>query len=131
MLALSSASPPYACVVDVHSCVVALETSCGRAGVVEWDVEGREPSRPNCGRGGSGGGVPSLDGSDSALADGLRERLWMMFSVGLVKAGGVCCRCAASSPAADLGDPWLLCCVGVVAAFPVSSIKAVVTWPGN
>lgn len=132
--------------LEVESCVVALETSCGLAGAVEWDVEGRELSSPNCGRGGRGGGVPSLDGRDSALADALRDRLWIMFRVGFVKDG--CCCSDGCCRAAE--EALLLCCVGVVGglcevpAASASSITAVmvdcrqdrdvgfaVTWPDN
>lgn len=107
--------------------VVGLETSCGLAGVDERDEPDAGPtlSKPGCGRGGSGGGVPSLDGTESALADALRDRPWMMFKVGFAKLAVL-----------DCGEAWL-CCVGVVgglcvgdtapegSAFPGSSIKAV------
>ena len=59
--------------------MVALETSWGREGAVEWDVPGRE-SNPSCGRGGSGGGVPSPDAME--LSDVLREKLRIIFRVG-------------------------------------------------
>jgi hypothetical protein len=77
----ASESVAKACVCATDSCVVALETSCGREGAVEWDVPGRESS-PSCGRGGSGGGVPSIDAME--LFDVLREKLRIMFRVGFV-----------------------------------------------
>jgi hypothetical protein len=53
------------------SCVVAFETSCGRDGcrAIECEDAGREEKMgtPSCGRGGSGGGVPSLDGEVAPL----------------------------------------------------------------
>lgn len=58
-------------------------------GAVECEVEGRESSKPTFfGRGGSGGGVPSLDIDDTPLVDVLREVLCIMFIVGLAKS---CC----------------------------------------
>lgn len=72
-------------------CVVALETSCGRDGarLTECDDVGRveRDGMLSCGRGGSGGGVPSLDGEVAPLHEGLREALPMMLSVGLAKSG--------------------------------------------
>ena len=63
-----------------------MDTSCGREGAVECAVEGRE-SR-NIGRGGRGGGVPSLDGArdDTLLADVRLEKLCIMLIVGLAKS---------------------------------------------
>lgn len=71
-----------------ESCVVALDTSCGLDGAlrIEWDVEGRGLMNPSCGRGGSGGGVPSLEGAMTLLAEALRDRLFIMFSVGFAKS---------------------------------------------
>lgn len=52
----------YVCVSVYDSCVVALEARAGRIGLNEWDVDGRDPSKSTFfGRGGKGGGVPSLD----------------------------------------------------------------------
>jgi hypothetical protein len=100
------ASVAKACVFATESCVVALETSCGLDGAVEWDVPGRE-SNPSCGRGGSGGGVPSFDAIE--LPDALREKLRIIFRVGFAKS------CASmGSPFFDLKDALLLFCVGVV-----------------
>jgi hypothetical protein len=119
-----------ACVFATDSCVVALETSCGLVGAVEWDVPGRE-SKPSCGRGGSGGGVSSTDAIE--LSDALREYLRIMLNVGFANS------CASmGSPVFDLKDALLLSCVGVVgelcpsevgvwgSAFAVSSIKTAV-----
>ena len=53
---------------------------------MEWAVEGRELATASCGRGGSGGGVPSLEGKE--LADVLREKVRIIFSVGFAKS---CC----------------------------------------
>jgi hypothetical protein len=85
----------YVCVSVYESCVVALDTSCGLAGAVECAVAGLESGKPRFrGRGGSGGGVSSLDTEDKALVDVLRERLCIMLIVGLVNS---CCPlCAAS-----------------------------------
>jgi hypothetical protein len=60
--------------------------SCGRAGAlcIEWAVEGLELS--TCGRGGSGGGVPSRDGKEMLLDDVVHEALFIMLSVGLAKS---------------------------------------------
>jgi hypothetical protein len=45
-----------------ESCVVALEARVGRIELGEWDVDGRDESNSRFfGRGGKGGGVPSLD----------------------------------------------------------------------
>jgi hypothetical protein len=63
--------------------------SCGLEGALcrvcrEWAVDGLELT--SCGRGGSGGGVPSLDGCVTLLEDAVREALFMMFSVGFAKS---------------------------------------------
>jgi hypothetical protein len=70
-------STPKACPLLRESWVVALEMSCGLDGALcmEWDVDGRAWTYPSCGRGGSGGGVPSRDGVESALVEALRDRL--------------------------------------------------------
>jgi hypothetical protein len=99
-------STAYAWVFWAERWVVALEKSCGLVGAVECDVEGRE-SRPSCGRGGSGGGVSSLDTSE--LVDVLREILCIMLSVGFAKS---CC--SIWSAFFELRETLLLCCVGVV-----------------
>lgn len=112
---------------------MALETSCGRDGarLTECEDVGRDESvgTPSCGRGGSGGGVPSLDGEVVPLYDGLREALPMMLSVGLAKS---CCStpslfCDASSTVgaedsfgASFGDGWL-----GGSAFPDSDMEEV------
>jgi hypothetical protein len=126
----SFVSVANACVLATESCVVALERSCGLADAVECDVEGRE-SRPSAGRGGSGGGVSSLDSSEST--DVLREKFRIILRVGLAKS---CC--SIGSPVVDLAEALLLFCVGVVgelgpsavgvwgSAFPVSAIKTAV-----
>jgi hypothetical protein len=84
----------------------------------------------NCGRGGSGGGVPSLDGEVEVVAplvlyEGLREDealRAMMLSVGLAKSS-----CSTRSPSPSfagvgaspsLGDGWLC-----GAAFPDSDME--------
>jgi hypothetical protein len=89
---------------------------------MEWDV---------LGRGGSGGGDPSLDANE--LSDALREKLRIMLRVGFAKS---CC--SLCCPFFDSEDALLLFCVGVVgelcpsevgvwgSAFPVSSIKIAV-----
>lgn len=113
---------------------MALETRCGRDGDfrIEWEVEGRGLRNPSCGRGGSGGGVPSLDGATTLLAEALRDMLLMMLSVGFAKS------CCETFLAAFLKDALLLSCVGVEgalsgeaapsgSALPVSGIKTVVT----
>ena len=127
----SRESLPKACVLVTESCVVALETSCGREGALltECDDAGRDVKvgTPSCGRGGSGGGVPSLDGVVVPLYEGLREALPIMLNVGLAKS---CCSTpsaffVASSMAAvvgsfgaSFGDGWL-----VGSAFPDSGIE--------
>lgn len=79
----------YICVLVYDSCVVAFETSCGRAVVVECAVDGRDPRKlAFFGRGGSGGGVPSLDSEDSELYEVFREALCIMLIVGLMKSRG-------------------------------------------
>jgi hypothetical protein len=117
-------------VVATDSCVVALDTSWGLEGDVEWDVPGRE-GNPSCGRGGSGGGVPSTEAIE--FSDALREYLRIIFSVGFAKPCD-----SMRSPFFDRKDASLLSCVGVVgelcpseagvwgSACPVSSIKIVV-----
>jgi hypothetical protein len=77
------------------------------------DVDGREGSRPSWGRGGRGGGVPSLDGSERQLAEDFREREWIIFRVGLVKA---CCW-----PCSTLVPVLLLCRAGVADALEPSA----------
>ena len=100
--------------------MVALETSCGRDGAraIECDDVGRDEDAgtASCGRGGSGGGEPSLDGEETPLCEGLRDALPIMLSVVLAKS---CCSTrsaffGASSIAgvvrlfgASLGDGWL------------------------
>ena len=74
-----------------ESCVVALDTSRGLLGVTECEVEGRESRKPRFGRGGSGGGVPSLDipdASDNSEVDFFLDKLLIMLMVGLAKS---CC----------------------------------------
>lgn len=74
-----------------ESWVVAWETKRGLPVVTECEVEGRESRRPRFGRGGSGGGVPSLDtaeASDSPDAEGLRDRLFIILIVGFAKPCG-------------------------------------------
>jgi hypothetical protein len=101
---------------------------------IECEVEGRELRNPSCGRGGSGGGVPSLDGDEVPLVELRREALLMMFSVGFAKS---CC----STRFALFAEALLLFCVGVEgalvagdgtpsgSALPVSGIKTVVAVP--
>jgi hypothetical protein len=114
----SRESLPKACVLVTESCVVAFETSCGRAGVTECDDEGRDvkAGTPSCGRGGSGGGVLSLEGEDMPLYEGLREALPIMPSVGLAKSccstrsaffGASSTACVVGSFGASLVDGWL------------------------
>lgn len=100
---------------------MGLESNWGRDGALEWAsewaVEGRELSVSSRGRGGSGGGDSSWDASE--LAEALREKLWMMFSVGLAKSrastwSGVFVAVAAAAS--------LLCWVGVVGALPCSEV---------
>ena len=81
-------SVPKAWPLLSESWVVALETSCGREGVlrIECEVDGRELRNPSCGRGGSGGGVPSREGVEMPLTEALRDMLFMMFSVGFAKS---------------------------------------------
>jgi hypothetical protein len=124
------ASVAKACVLATDNWVVALETSCGLVGAVEWDVPGRE-RKPSCGRGGSGGGVSPTDAIE--VSDALREYLRIIFRVGFAKSCD-----SMRSPVFDLQDALLLSCVGVVgelcpleagvwgSAFPVSSIKIAV-----
>lgn len=117
-----------------ESCVVALETSCGRDGAraIECDDVGRDEKAgmPSCGRGGSGGGVPSLDGEETPLYEGLRDALPIMLNVGLAKSCGCTqsASCGASSIAgeadlssASLGGGWL-----GGSAFPVSDMERIV-----
>lgn len=106
---------PRVCEVAYESCVVGLERSCGRAGAMEWAVEGRELETPKCGRGGSGGGASSCDATE--LADVLRGKLRMMSSVGLAKS------CDSIWPAlVEVVEALLLFCVGVVGTLPCSSV---------
>lgn len=73
------------------SFVVALDTSRGLLGAKECEVEGREAGSSRFGRGGSGGGVPSLDTaevSDRAEDDAFLDRVLIMLIVGLAKS---CC----------------------------------------
>lgn len=118
----------------MESCVVAFESSCGLEGarLIECEDVGRDErvGTPNCGRGGSGGGVPSLDGEVAPLYEGLREALPMMLSVGLAKS---CCSTPSAffgassttgvvgSFGASLGDGWLC-----GSAFPDSDMEEVV-----
>ena len=74
---------------------------------IEWDVEGRGLSNPSCGRGGSGGGVPSLDGAITLLAEALRDMLFIMLSVGFAKS------CLETPWSTFFADALLLACVGV------------------
>jgi hypothetical protein len=118
----------WAWVLVMESCVVALETSCGRDGarLTECDDGGRDECTPscNCGRGGSGGGVPSLDGEVEVVAplvlyEGLREDealRAMMLSVGLAKSS--CSSFAGVGGSPSLGDGWLC-----GAAFPDSDME--------
>jgi len=98
-------SPPHVCELAYETCVVALDRSCGRVGaikrVVEWDVDGREVSAPS-GRGGSGGGVPSHDGSE--LVDVRRDRACIRPRAELARKSRV---------SVD-DEPWRLFCVGGV-----------------
>jgi hypothetical protein len=75
-----------------ESWVVALETRFGLPMRTECDVEGRDSRRPRLGRGGSGGGVPSLDtvaeAWDKPDVDGFLDRLSITLSVGFAKS---CC----------------------------------------
>lgn len=100
---------------------------------MECDVDGREERKPSCGRGGSGGGVPSLDGDDTPLTEALRETLCIMFSVGLAKS---CC----STLSAFCTEALLFCgdvdkalfggeACPSASALPVSGIKARVAVP--
>jgi len=130
-------SVPTASPLLSESCVVALEMSCGLDGAfrMEWDVEGLELRNPSCGRGGSGGGVPSLDGAATLLVEALRDMLFVMFNVGFAKS------CCATLLSAFLKEALLLLCLGVEGALwegkdapsgpalPVSGIKTVVTVP--
>lgn len=123
--ASSRESLPKAWVLVMESCVVALETSCGRDGarLTECEDAGRDECAPscNCGRGGNGGGVPSLDGEVEVVAplvlyEGRREDealRAMMLSVGLAKSS-----CSTRSPSPSLGDGWLC-----GAAFPDSDME--------
>ena len=124
----------WAWVLVMESCVVALETSCGRDGarLTECEDAGRDGCTPSCscGRGGSGGGVPSLDGEVEVVAplvlyEGLREDealRAMMLSVGLAKSS---CSTRSLSPSfagvgasPSLGDGWFC-----GAAFPDSDME--------
>jgi hypothetical protein len=93
-------------VVATDSCVVALETSWGLEGAVEWHVPGR---------GGSGGGVPSPEAIE--LSDALREYLLIMFSVGFAKSCD-----SMRAPFLDRKDALLLSCVGVVGELYLSEV---------
>lgn len=101
--------------------MVAFETSCGRVGAVECDVEGLESSRLEIlGRGGSGGGVPSLDTEDTPLVDVLREALCIILIVGFTKS------CWPTS-LLFLGEAFPAAAPDACGSvFPVSSIEAVV-----
>lgn len=118
----SRESLPYAWVLVTDSCVVAFETSCGRDGcrAIECEDAGRDEKvgTPSCGRGrgGSGGGVPSLDGEVAPLQEVLREAMPMMPSVGFAKSrcstrsaffGASSIAGVAGSGGASLADGWL------------------------
>lgn len=96
-----------------ESCVVALDTSCGRDGArsIECDDVGRDEKvgTPNCGRGGSGGGVPSLEGEETLLYEGLRGALPAVLGVGLAKSCG-------STPSAFFGASSIETVVGLFGA---------------
>lgn len=82
----------YVCVSIYESCCVGLDTSCGLMGDPPCDVEGRESSGVArlaygyVGRGGSGGGVPSLDSASRLLRDDFRDALCIMLIVGFVNS---------------------------------------------
>jgi hypothetical protein len=121
----SRESLPNACVLVTESCVVALETKCGRATVMEWEEVGREVNveTPSCGRGGSGGGVPSRDGDETWLCEGLRGAWPIMLNVGLAKS---CCSApsaffGASSIVGEVGESGELGEAGLSGASPVDA----------
>ena len=102
--------------------MVAFDTSCGRDGcrAIECEDAGRDErvGTPNCGRGrgGSGGGVPSLDGEVAPLYEVLREALPMISSVGFEKSSDSTWSAffdtssiadVVGSVGASLGDGWL------------------------
>jgi hypothetical protein len=74
----------YLAVSERDRCVVALETSCGRLGLLPCDDVGREPS--SFGRGGRGGGVSSVEGPVEWLREDFIDVLCITLSVGLVKS---------------------------------------------
>jgi hypothetical protein len=123
----------YVCVSVYDSCVVAFDTSWGLGGAIPCDVDGLESrSSKFFGRGGSGGGVPSLDTAVRLLKDDFRDALRMMLSVGFVKS---CC--------STLSLFWgvLACAPGTFSgaepgdwgpALPVSSIEEMLSaWHGH
>ena len=69
-----------------------MDTRFGLPGRTECDVEGRDSRRPRFGRGGSGGGVPSLDTAADAWdrpdVDVFRDKLSITLRVGFAKS---CC----------------------------------------